>query len=67
MRRSCQVYLSESCLCEEPAVDYVQIDGPEPGDGSTKVWLCALHWDDWSQQMREKGAFSGWGRPDAGQ
>lgn len=54
MRRACQVYLSSCKQCEEPAVDYVQLDGRLPKE-TLRVWMCAKHWDEW---MRKDNAES---------
>jgi hypothetical protein len=50
MRRKCQVY-HDWKQCEEPAVDYVQIDYEED---TVRVWMCAHHWDE--HQKRVKNA-----------
>jgi len=48
MRRKCQVY-RDFVQCEEPAVDYVQIDYEKD---TVRVWMCAHHWDEHQKRAR---------------
>jgi len=61
MRRTCQVFLAKAIQqglpakrCGEPAVDFVTISYPSNAEESelltTKVWMCAFHWDEYQNQ-----------------
>jgi len=64
LRRTCQVFLAKAIQqglpakrCGEPAVDYVEIaaaDFASAGDCeeilTTRIWLCAFHWDEYKRQ-----------------
>jgi len=47
--------------CGEPAVDFVSISGfdfssteDEPELLTTKVWMCAYHWDEYMRKENDK-------------
>ena len=68
MRRTCQVFLAKAIQmglpakrCGEPAVDFVAISGvdfsatdDEPEILTTRIWMCAMHWDEYKRQ-NDKG------------